>query len=76
MTTHSDNAAPFKTSADFKDKRVLHHCDCEQLRVEVLSLKNIVLKLEKNFKDSVESHLNCEVYLRETVDIKFSKIFF
>ncbi len=74
MTTHFENAAPFKTPANFNDERILHQCDCEQLRAEVLSLKNLILKLEKDFKDSVESHFNREVYFREAVDVKFSEM--
>ncbi len=46
MMTHFENAAPFKTPANFNDEQIPHQCDCEQLRAEVLSLKKIVLKLE------------------------------
>ncbi len=74
MSTHFGKAAPFNTPADFSDKPILHHCDCEQLCAEVLSLKNIIVKLEKDFKDSVESNLNREVYFREAVDTKFQKM--
>ncbi len=52
MTTNQVNAASFNTSAGFNDERVLHHCECVQLRAGVVALKNIVLKLEKDFKDS------------------------
>ncbi len=37
-------------------------------------LKNLVLKLENNFKDSVDSNINCEVFYREAVDFKFAKM--
>ncbi|XP_067265978.1 uncharacterized protein [Chanodichthys erythropterus] len=73
MATHFGNAAPFKTPANFNDKRILHQCDCEQLRTEVLSL-NLVLKLEKDCKDSVESQLNREMCFREAVDVRFNKM--
>ncbi|KAI2667165.1 Coiled-coil domain-containing protein 78 [Labeo rohita] len=43
-------------------------------RAEVVALKNIVLNLEKDFKDSVESNLNREVYFRDAVDFKFDKM--
>ncbi len=74
MTTNQVNAASFNTSAGFNDERVLHHCECVQLRAEVVALKNIVLKLEKDFKDSVESNFNREVCFREAVDFKFGKV--
>ncbi|XDV39272.1 hypothetical protein PO909_008536 [Leuciscus waleckii] len=74
MTTSQDSAASFNTSAGFNDEQFLHHCECVQLRAEVIALKNIVLKLEKNFKDSVESNLNREVYFREAVDLKLCKM--
>ncbi len=54
--------------------RVLHLCECVQLCAEVVALKTIVLKLEKDFKDSVESNLNREAYFREAVDFKFGKM--
>ncbi len=74
MTTNQVNAASFNTSAGFNDEQVLHHCECVQLRAEVVALKNIVLKLEKDFKDSVESNFNREVCFREAVDFKFGKV--
>lgn len=52
MMTSQFNAAPFNTSAGFNDERVLHHCDCVQLRAEVVALKNIALKLDKDCTDS------------------------
>ncbi|XP_016139052.1 uncharacterized protein [Sinocyclocheilus grahami] len=74
MTTKQVNAASFNTSAGFNDERVLHHCECVQLRAELVALKNIVLNLEKDFKDSVGSNLNREVCFREGVDFKFEKV--
>ncbi|XP_048012596.1 uncharacterized protein LOC125245846 [Megalobrama amblycephala] len=74
MMTNQVNAASFNTSAVFNDDRVLHNCECVQLCAEVAALKNIVLKLEKDFKDSVESNLNRELYFRDAVDFKFDKM--
>lgn len=74
MTINSFNAASFKTSAGFNDERILCKCECTKLRAELSELKNIVLKLEKDFKDSVESHFNREVFFRESVDFKICKL--
>ncbi len=74
MTTKQNNAASFNTSTGFNDERFLHQCECVQLRTEVAVLKNLVLKLEKDFKDSVDSNINREVFYREAVDFKFAKM--
>ncbi len=74
MTTNQVNAASINTSAGFNDEWSLHHCECGQLRAEVFALKNIVLKLEKDLKDNVESNFNREVCFREAVDFKFEKV--
>lgn len=66
------NTAPYtkylyQTSESFSDGQ---KCCCEQLKTELVALKEIVLKLEKNWNDSVESHFNREMCFREAVEVK------
>ncbi len=67
------NTAPYtkylyQTSESFNDEQ---KCGCEHLKKELGALKEIVLKLEKNFNDSVESHFKPgDVFFRDAVDLR------
>ncbi len=63
MKTNQVSAASFNTSSGFNDEQVLHLCACVQLHAEVVALKTFFFKLEKDFKDSIESILTAECIL-------------
>ncbi len=70
------NTAPYtkylyQTSESFNDEQ---KCGCEHLKKELGALKEIVLKLEKNFNDSVESHFNREMCFRDAVDLRMREM--